>query len=392
MFLRGTYNYAVGYAKIQIEGYFVERFINLCMNRNIEVWDITRLYDGIITLKIKNHDLSKIDEIANITKSNVTVLEQNGLPYMAKKYQKRKIFIFVCIIAAFSIYLCSLRIWKIDIIGEFKIPIEEVNELLKDENVYVGMRKKDLDFDKVKSDIYLKRDDILWIGFTVKGTKATVEILERTRKPNDILGDIPCNIVADKDGIIEKISVREGTRMVQKGDAVFKGDLLVSGIVTSEHSETKYVHSNADIVLKTWYIGKKSVPFEKTLVSKTGNVEKRYKVKIGNYTINLINNGTKFEKYDTITHVKKLTLFGKFELPIEAQIMTFEEFDVDDVRYTKEQALDIAKAEAKTLADQNVPNGAEVIDTEYKVFYTDNEVQVRVTNECIEKVGIKEKL
>ena len=115
-------------------------------------------------------------------------------------------------------------------------------------------------------------------------------------------------------------------------------------------------------------------------------------MKIGNYTINLINSGTKFEKYDTITHVKKLTLFGKFELPIEAQIMTFEEFDVDDVRYTKEQALDIAKAEAKTLAGQNVPNGAEVIDTEYKVFYTDNEVQVRVTNECIEKVGIKEKL
>ena len=279
MFLRNTYNYAIGYANIQVEGYFVERFINLCMNRDIEIWDINKLCDGVINLKIKKSDLSQVGEMADITKSKVTVIKEAGIPYIAKKYTKRKIFIILFVTAIVFIYLYGLRIWKIDIIGDFSIPIDQVRQMLLDENVYVGMRKKDLDFDRVKNEIYLKRDDILWIGFTIKGTKATIEILERTKMNDKLSDNEPCNIIADKDGVIEKIAVREGNRVVQNGDVVFKGDILVSGIVESEHSETKYVHSNADILLRTWYIGKKSVPLEKTIVSKTGNVEKKYKIK-----------------------------------------------------------------------------------------------------------------
>lgn len=392
MFLRSTYNYAIGYANIQVEGYFVERFINLCMNRNIEIWDINKLYDGVITLKIKNSDLTRVDELADITKSKVTVIKESGVPYIAKKYTKRKIFMLLFLMAAVFIYLASLRIWKIDIIGDFSIPIEQVEQMLLAENVYVGMKKKDLDFDKVKNEIYLKRDDILWIGFTIKGTRATVEILERTKKDDNASDNVPCNIVADKDGVVEKISVREGTRVVQKGDVVFKGDILVSGVVESEHSETKYVHSNADILLKTWYIGKQSLPLEKTIVSKTGNVEKKHKIKLGNYTINLTNTSTNFEKYDTITNVKKLILFDRFELPIESQTTVFEEYTTDEIKYTKEQALEIAKSEAKAIADSNVPSDAEIINSDYKFFYTENEVQVRVTNECLERAGTKENL
>lgn len=392
MFLRSTYNYAIGYANIQVEGYFVERFINLCMNRNIEVWDINKLYDGVITLKIKNSDLPRVDELADITRSKVTVIKESGVPYIAKKYTKRKIFMLLFLMAAVFIYLASLRIWKIDIIGDFSIPIEQVEQMLLDENVYVGMKKKDLDFDKVKNEIYLKRDDILWIGFAIKGTRATVEVLERTKKDDNASDNVPCNIVADKDGVVEKISVREGTRVAQKGDVVFKGDILVSGVVESEHSETKYVHSNADILLKTWYIGKQSLPLEKTIVSKTGNVEKKHKIKLGNYTINLTNTSTNFEKYDTITNVKKLILFDRFELPIESQTTVFEEYTTDEIKYTKEQALEIAKSEAKAIADSNVPSDAEIINSDYKFFYTDNEVQVRVTNECLERAGTNENL
>ena len=392
MFLQNTYNYAIGYANIQVEGYFTERFMNLCMNRNIQIWDISRKYDGVITLKINSKDLEKVKDIATTTKSNLTILKSDGIPYIAHKYANRKIFVVISLLVIVFIYVISLRIWKIDIIGDFSIPIEEINDLLESENVHIGMLKKDLDFDKVKNNIYLKRDDILWVGFTIKGTRATVEILERTKKFEEPLKGIPCNIVADKDGVIEKISVKEGMKVVSKGDVVFKGDLLVSGAMTSEHSETRYVHSNADITIKTWYIGKQTVPFEKTVVSKTGNVEKRYKIKFGNYGINFINSGTKFEKYDTITNVKKLTLFGKFEIPIEVQTTCFEEFETDEIKYTKEQALEIAKSEATTVANKNVPKDAEIIKSDYEVFYTESDVLVRVTNECIEKVGIKEKL
>ena len=392
LFLRNTYNFAVGYAKIQIEGYFVERFINLCLNRNIEVWDVCKKYEGVITLKVKLHDLEKLNEIADITRSEVTIIKNAGIPYVASLYSKRKIFFAVSAIALILIYLGSLRIWDIEITGDFSIPIEEIQKELLTENVKVGMKKDDLDFDTIKRNIYMRRSDILWMGFDIKGVKAVIEVLERTEPKKDELKDKPCNIVADKDGVVEKIFVRDGTRVKNVGEVVFKGDMLVSGIVSSEHSEDRHVHSNAEILLKTWYTGKTAVPFEKTVVSKTGNVEKKHKMQLGNYTINLSNTSTNFEKYDTISDVKKLTLFGEIELPISLETTSYEEVIADEIKYTKEQAEKIAKEEALNIAKKSIPSDAKIIDSEYKVFYADNEVIVRVTTECLEEVGVKEAL
>ena len=50
----------------------------------------------------------------------------------------------------------------------------------------------------------------------------TKSLVKRLEKDN-----IPCNIIADKDGIIEKISVRQGMKKVDVGDSVCKGDIFL---------------------------------------------------------------------------------------------------------------------------------------------------------------------
>lgn len=389
MFLQDTYNFTVGYTNIKVEGYFVERFINLCMSRNIKIWDIDRKYDGVIVLKIKSTDLDRINEIAAVTRSNVTILKSTGVPHIIKLYKKRKIFVLFFIFVIAIIYLASLRIWQIEITGMTTIPYEELENEFLNEDVKLGMKKEDLDFDKIKNNIYMRRKDILWIGFEITGVKMNIKVLERDHLEEDELKGRPCNIIADKDGIIERINVRGGVRQKNVGDIVYKGDLLVSGVVSSEYSEDRYVHSNAEIKIKTWYEEKVAMPYKKTLVAKSGNYEKKYKLKIGNNLINLSNNSTKFEKYDTISDVKKLVIFNRFETPIELFETTFEEYLADEIEYTKEDATEKAKEEALMLLNQSIPVDAEKIDTKYKIFYSNDEVIVRVTTECVENAGIK---
>lgn len=392
MFLQGTYNYIKGYTKIQVEGYFVERFINLCMNQNVKVWDIARKFEGIIILKIETRDLNKVEELAKTTRSCIRIVEEKGVPHIIQTYKKRKNFAIICALVLIFIYLYSIRIWQIEITGNSAISVEEIKEELILENVKTGMRKKLLNFDTIKNSIYMRRDDILWIGFDVKGTKLKVEIIERTEPDRDNLEGKPCNIIANKDGLIKKITVLEGVKTVDVGSVVFKGDILVSGLVNSEHSGSRYVHSDAIILLKTWYTGKRSIPFEKTILSKTGNVENKYILKLGNYTINLTNNSTNFEKYDTINNVKKLTLFGKFELPIQLMTTSYEEIYAEEIKYEKSKAEEIAKEEAYNIAKENIPIDAKTINVDYKVLYTDYEVIVQATVECEETVGIKEEI
>ena len=108
--------------------------------------------------------------------------------------------------------------------------------------------------------------------------------------------------------------------------------------------------------------------------------------------INLLNTSTKFEKYDTINTVENLILFEKFELPIRLKTTTYEEYILDEVKYSREQAEMIARTKALVLAKQKIPQDSEIMNCEYNVFEEENEVIVRATVTCIESVGIKEEI
>ena len=42
MFLKILFSYLLGYLKISVEGYYIERFINICKTNNITIWNLKR--------------------------------------------------------------------------------------------------------------------------------------------------------------------------------------------------------------------------------------------------------------------------------------------------------------------------------------------------------------
>ncbi len=85
-------------------------------------------------------------------------------------------------------------------------------------------------------------------------------------------------------------------------------------------------------------------------------------------------------------------LFGKYEFPITLETKAKEEYVLDEINYTKDQAEIIAKTGALAAVKKIIPENAEVINSEYKVFDDNNEVVVRVTVQCSESAGIKEEI
>lgn len=392
MFLEKSWKYIKGYINLKVEGYFIERFLNLCVNQNIEIWNIEKINDVELNVNVRQQDYKKIEEISKITKCKLTRNRLRGIPNVTLKYKKRKVFVGIFWLACIFIYLYSVRIWQIEIVGNFEIPIEELWEELKIEGVKLGVKKSDLNYSKIKNNIYVRRNDISWMGFTIKGTKAYVEFVERTNKENDTQNE-PCNIVAEKEGIIQKITVKTGEKLVNVGDFVTKGEILISGKTKSGETYDKYVSADGEIIIKTWYTNKVTVPYEKDIVSKTGKNEKKYKLEIGNYKINFANSSTKFEKYDTITVSNKLRLFDKIELPIKLTELTYEELKIDTIKYTKTQAENIAKIEAingikdKIASDYDIAN-----ESNFLIKENSDSISAEITIEVIEQIGIKEKI
>ncbi len=220
--------YISGYVNISVEGYFIERFINMCISKGILLWNMRRQKSTYLQTNISIKDFKKVKNIARKTKCRVAINSKKGLPFILNRYKKRKIFVIALLIIILSIFTTSRFIWNIEILGNEKIETKEILEELNEKGIVIGVLKSKIDTDEIIRQIRLKRNDIAWMSIDLNGTNAIVKIVENTEKPEIIDKNDYCNIVANKAGVITKINARSGTPLVKIGDVVTEGTILVA--------------------------------------------------------------------------------------------------------------------------------------------------------------------
>ena len=64
-----------GYVRIEVEGYYVERFINICTNRKILIWNLKREKGVKLYLNIGIKDFKKLGEIVKKSNCKIKILK-----------------------------------------------------------------------------------------------------------------------------------------------------------------------------------------------------------------------------------------------------------------------------------------------------------------------------
>lgn len=383
-------NFLFGYLNIELEGYYIERFINTCISKNIFLWGIKRTKSTILFANIGAGDFKQAAKIAKKHGCRIKIKSKSGLPFIVKKYKKRKIFFILLFLVIIGIYTLSKFVWNIEITGNTKVDSNEILSALEEDGLKVGVLKSKVNTDEIINKIRYQREDIAWIGIELDGTNAIVKVVEADSKPEIIDENDYCNIIATKDAVIEKISAQNGTLMVKEGDIVKKGDVLIAGWMEGKYTGKNYVNANGEVKAKVTYsqsekIGKKEIKREQT-----GKNENKYAIKFNNFKINLYKTLSKYEIYDTMYTNKKIKLFSNFYLPIEVIKYTNYEVTETEISYGKEKA----KLEGQRRAEEKLNELIEgeiskkdVNITEYETYY-----EVKVTYEVIEQIGTKEKI
>ena len=337
MLLKVLLNYITGFVNIKVESYFIERFINICISKKILLWKMKRNKSTILYANISVRDYKRIRQIAKKTKSIINIESKKGLPFVLHKYRRRKIFLILLIMVFAGLTVTSNFIWNIEVKGNVNINEQEIIEELSKEGLKVGKGKNSIDTNQIINKIRLNRDDIAWIGISIKGTNAIVEIKETYKAPEVLDENQYCNIISNKSGMITKINVQNGTALVNIGDIVENGDVLVAGYLEGKYTGIRYVHSNADVEAKVWYSKKEKFYLNQEIEVPTGATEEKYTLNINNFKINFYKTLSKFKNYDTINESKKLMLFSNFYLPIEVIKKTNYEYEKQLKSYTEEE-------------------------------------------------------
>ncbi len=242
--LKILYLYIFGYVDIVVSGFFTERFINLCFAKSIFLWKLDRISSCEIVARISKKDFKKIRSLAKATKSKVQIFKKKGVPFVLNRYKKRKIFAITLGVIAILIFGLTRFVWNIEINGDMEIDKNLILMELKKSGIQEGKLISKIDTSKAINNICMKNENISWCGIKIKGTNVIVSLEEASLKNEVIDENIVCDIVAKKDGIITKVTARNGTPVVKEGDLIKKDDVLISNVIEGKYTDPRNVAAN----------------------------------------------------------------------------------------------------------------------------------------------------
>ena len=392
MFIKMLIGYIVGYVRIVVEGYYIERFINLCTSQKIAIWSLKREKNVKLFLNVGIHDFKKLIPIARKVQCKVKIQKKKGIPFILNRYKKRKIFLAFFLIIVTLLFISSNFVWNVEIREENNLEIENIMQDLEEQGLKPGVSKNNIDTKSIINNIRLKRDDIAWMGIELKGTNAIVRIVKSDEKPEIIDESEYCNIVSDKSGVITKINAQNGTAMVNVGDTVNIGTTLIAGWMEGKYTGMRYVHSKGEIEAKVWYTKSKKIYYKQNVTELTGKEEKQYSLKINNFKINFHKGVSKFEIYDTIDEEKKFKIFSDFYLPISIITTTNKEKKSVEKTYSIEEAKQIGLKELEEELNNEIENKEAIVNKNCNIYENEDYVEVELTYEVIENIGTNEKI
>lgn len=392
MFIKIIFNYIIGYIRISIEGYYIERFINICRNNKIAIWNLKRDKNVKLELNVGIKDWKRVAKIAKKTKCKMRITKKKGLPFLFNKYKKRKLFFAFLIAIIIILAISSNFIWNIQIVEEDKDTMENLYQDVIDSGLTIGTMKSKINTKDIINKVRLKRDDIAWMGIELKGTNAIVKVVKATAKPDIIDDEDYCNIVSDKQGIITKISAQNGTIAVKVGDTVNVGTTLINGWMEGKYTGIRYVHAKGEIQAKVWHTKSKKIPYNSTERTETGKIENKYKIKINNFEINLSKRLSKFEIYDTIVMENKFKIFSDFYLPISLIKTTNKEVKEEQKNYEIEEAKNLGIEQLQAELNNEIENKEKIVNKIINTYEKEDGVEVYVTYEVLEDIGTNEKI
>ena len=341
MIIKILLKYILGYVRIVVEGYYIERFINICTTSKILIWNLRREKGVKLYLNTGIQDYYRAIKVAKKLKCKIKIEKKRGIPFIINKYRKRKIFIISLIVIVVALYSSSNYIWNIEIQVEDNLQLENIVEDIKLAGLETGIRKSKINIEEITNKIRLNRNDISWIGINIKGTNAIVKVVKAKDAPKLIDEKEYCNIVAQKGGTITKIIAQNGTAMVKVGDEVQQGQVLIQGTMEGKYTGIRYVHSLGEVEAVVKYTKSEKIYLKEEKNVKTGKKEEKYQIKINNFQINFYKTLSKFKIYDTIEENKKLKIFSNLYLPISVTKVTNYEMEKNSKEYSIEEATGI---------------------------------------------------
>lgn len=384
-------NFFFGSVRVEVRGSYPERFLNLCARNGIKFRNMETCDVGVFRIDMSPRSFLVIRDIARRSMCRVHIVSKNGLPFLARRVKKRTLLVAGFALFCIAAWIFTGFVWAVDIDGFPSLDEERLAYLLEREGLRTGASVNSIDIEELRNNILIDMPELAYIYVNFSGARARVIARQRKAPPDILPADVPCDIISDKDGIVESITVKTGTPEVAKGDTVVRGEILASGYVTGRAGTTVTTHADAEITLKTWSRISARMPKKQQEKNYTGREKKCYTIILSGNRIKLYpNSRISYTKCDKIIDRKTLMVSEKISLPISLECATYREYEIIESTLQDEKAYEFM---GDTLSGKIAEKeDCEVLSTRLSTSSDGNFAYATITAECIEKAGVERKI
>lgn len=313
------------------------------------------------------------------------IVKYYGKKNIVNIYENNKYVLLSLIISFMLLFLLCNTIFDIKINSDDKDIVNVINDSLKDNGIDVYKRKVSFDkLNNIKNKILEDNKDTLeWIEIREKGCIYYIDVTPRVKSNNNVDNSLPSDIVAEKDGVIKHIVVHRGSKIIDNGDYVKKGDILISGNIIKNENVIDKVHSEGVIYAETWKTVNISIPFKR--------IDYVYKKTINHYYLDIF--GHKFTisgKYDSDNTInKKSIVLDKPYLFFKLYKEEKKIYDYNEVILNKEEAYNEALNRSIDVINKKLSSDEYIISKKVlKKEVKRSKINLEVFFKVYEKIGV----
>lgn len=382
------------YIQVTVEGNDPEIFLSRCLKKGLHIKNIVYESDVKIRVHVSARNYKSLMEIAG-NRYTVNIIDQGGILYRIKKFSCRKFLIAGLLLFAGLLYYNSLFVSEIRVDGYESISEQALRSTMKEAGLYEGCRKN-ININKIKLKLYDEYDNVSWVGIKFDGNLACVTIAEGgfPYSPYTVEENVPCNIVADREGYIDSVIPREGVRSVEDGTFVKKGTVIISGTVPlqssaygteSEDKSETYVHAEGTVLAR--------IPVHLTFYRTAYDTKMKHTGrKIWSISVNDHEFCGGMIPFETAELKRKniINMVKPFRLNI--QLIRIDEVTLEQKKVTEKEAKKQVLNQIQKYVKENLPEDAQILNKGLNFTQEKNIITIGVTLETLQQIGIEEEI
>ncbi len=263
------------------------------------VADFKRTSDTALEIKTTKDNLPLLFAILQKKCYTYKVFEARGINksyFIGASIGVAIFFIFVLVLMQFC--------FGIRVVSTDESVSRQVQEVVNSSGV-IGQPWSKIDCAKLEQQVLEQIESISMVSIFKKGMCLVINTTIGTPKPNESeVIDTSSGLYADRDGVVSRIFVANGTALVKVGDTVSFGDMLVAPYNLDSEGEEVPVAVQADVYLYTW----------------------------DSSTVEFCENGTEYARTGEYVVSQQITFWGKV-LYNSSPVIPYEHYEVE--RHTK---------------------------------------------------------